>query len=109
MPCMKWRKEIWIQNNFQHLFHNFPFCEGCVAGKQHKIPFSQGNNSQTKTTFQFIHSNICGPMQIKSLIGSIYFAMFIDDYLWFITVYFLKKKFDVFSMFQSYEAFIELK
>jgi hypothetical protein len=34
-----------IQNNFQHLFHKFPFCERYVAGKQHKIPFPQGNNS----------------------------------------------------------------
>jgi hypothetical protein len=82
---------IRIQNNFQHLFHNFPLCERCVVGKQHKIPFSQGNNSRTKATLQLIHYNICGPMQIKSLNGSIYFAMFTDDYLWFIAVYFSKK------------------
>jgi hypothetical protein len=28
-----------IQNNSQHVFHNLPVCEGCVVGKQNKIPF----------------------------------------------------------------------
>jgi hypothetical protein len=85
---------IGIQNNFKHSLHNFPLCEKCVANKQHKIPFSQGNNS-----LQLIHSNICGPMETKSLNGFAYFAMFINDYSWFIAVYFFKKKIDVFSMF----------
>jgi hypothetical protein len=48
-------------------------------------------------------------METKSLNGSIYFAMFIDDYSKFIAIYFLKRKFDVFSMFQSYKAFIEIQ
>jgi len=100
---------IGIQNNFKHLLHNFPLCEGCVASKQYKIPFSQGNNSQIKTTLQLIHFNICGPMETKSLNGSIYFVMFINDYSQFIVVYFFKKKFDVFSMFQSYKALLKLK
>jgi hypothetical protein len=100
---------IGIQNNFKHLLHNFPLCEGCVASKQHKIPFSQGNNSQTKTTLQFIHFNICGPMETKSLNAFVYFATFIDDCLWFTAIYFLKKKIDVFLMFQSYKALIEIQ
>ncbi len=100
---------IGIQSNFKHLLHNFPFCGGCVARKQHKISFSQGNNSRTKATLQLIHSNICGPMETKSLNGSMYFATFIDHYSKFITVYFLKKKIDVFSMFQSCKAFIEIQ
>jgi hypothetical protein len=36
---------IGIQNKFKHLPHNFPLCEGYVINKQHKSPFSQGNNS----------------------------------------------------------------
>jgi hypothetical protein len=98
---------IGIQNNFKYLLHNFPLCEGCIASKQHQIPFSQGNNFRIKTTLQLIHFNICGPMETKSLNGSTYFAMFINDYSWFIVVYFFKKKIDVFSMFSSYKAFVE--
>jgi hypothetical protein len=46
MHKMKKRKMITgIQNNFQHLFHKFPFYERYIVGKQHKIPFLEGNNS----------------------------------------------------------------
>jgi hypothetical protein len=48
-------------------------------------------------------------METKSLNGSIYFAMFIDNYSKFTAVYFLKRKIDVFSMFQSYKALIEIQ
>ncbi len=48
-------------------------------------------------------------METKSLNGFVYFVTFIDDYSQFITVYFLKKKFDVFSMFQSYKALVEIQ
>jgi hypothetical protein len=48
-------------------------------------------------------------METKSLNGSIYFAMFINDYSQFIAIYFLKKKFDVFLMFQSYKALVEIQ
>jgi hypothetical protein len=89
---------IKIQNNFQHLLYNFLIWKGCVVGKQHKIPLFQGSNFQAKATFEFIHFDICGPVQKKSLNGSIYFATFINDYSQIVIVYFFKK-FDVFLMF----------
>ncbi len=48
-------------------------------------------------------------METKSLNAFVYFATFIDDCLWFTAIYFLKKKIDVFLMFQSYKALIEIQ
>jgi hypothetical protein len=54
--------------------------EGFIVDKQHKIPFSQGSNFIVEVALEFIYSNICGPMQTKSLNGYVYFATFIDAY-----------------------------
>jgi transposase InsO family protein len=43
----------------------------------------------------------------KILNGFTYFATSIDDYLQFTVVYFLNRKFDVFSIYQFYKAIVE--
>ena len=45
-------------------------------------------------------------MQTESFGGHKYFVMFIDDYSRWCTVYFLKKKSEVFDKFREYEAII---
>jgi hypothetical protein len=41
--------------------HNFPLCEGCIVGKQHKTPFSKSNNSRTKVALELIHFTFVVP------------------------------------------------
>jgi hypothetical protein len=53
-------------------------CKGCALGKNVKNPFSSNNNI-SKEILDLIHSNVCGPMSIKSLGGSLYYVIFIDD------------------------------
>jgi len=70
-----------INNNFQQLLHTFPLCEGCVVGKEpQKVPTFLENDFEDKVVFELIHLDKCGPMQIKSLNGFVYFATSIDDY-----------------------------
>ena len=54
-------------------------CEGCALGKNVKKPFSS-NNNRSKEILDLIHSNVCDPMLLKSLWGSLYYVIFIDDY-----------------------------
>ena len=54
-----------------------------------------------------MHTDICGPMQVPSLGGSIYFLTFIDDFSRKTWVYFLKYKFETFSKFKEFKAFVE--
>lgn len=66
-------------------------CISCAEGKQHRNKFpSEG--SRSSKVLDLIHSDICGPMEVKSIKGSIYFVTFIDDFTRKVFVYFMKTK-----------------
>jgi hypothetical protein len=81
-------------------------CKGCALGKNVKKPFSS-NNNRSKEILDLIHSDVCGPMPVKSLGGSLYYVIFIDDYSRKTWLYLLKTKDEVFSKFQEFKAEIE--
>jgi hypothetical protein len=54
-------------------------CKGCALGKNIKKPFPSRNN-RSKEILDLIQSNVWGPMPVKSLGGSLYYIIFIDDY-----------------------------
>jgi hypothetical protein len=81
-------------------------CKGCALGKNIKKPFPSSNN-RSKETLDLIHSDVCGPMPVRSLGGSLYFVTFIDDYSGKTWLYLLKSKDEVFSKFQEFKVEIE--
>ena len=54
-----------------------------------------------------IHSDISGPMLITSMNGSRYFLTFIDDFLRYTWVFFIKKKLEVLEKFTELKALFE--
>jgi hypothetical protein len=54
-----------------HVHHN-GVCRGCALGKNVKESFLR-NDSRSKGILDLIHSDVCGPMKVSSLIG--YFFM----------------------------------
>lgn len=70
------------------------FCEGCILGKSHRLPFSIHNDKSYKTAApgELIHADLCGPMQAASINGSRYYLLFKDDYSHYRTISFLKSK-----------------
>lgn len=78
------------------------FCECCVFGKQHKLPFSKKVRPK-RTKGELIHADLCGPMPIDSVGGSKYFLLLKDDFSCYRTVYFLKHKSDTFKYFKEFE------
>jgi hypothetical protein len=80
--------------------------KGYALGKNIKKPFSSSNN-RSKETLDLIHSDVCGPMPIRSLGGSLYYITFIDDYSIKMWLYLLKSKDEVFGKFQEFKAEIE--
>jgi hypothetical protein len=81
-------------------------CKGCALGKNIKKPFPTSNN-RSKEILDLIHSDVCGPMPVKSLGGSLYYVIFIDDYSRKTWLCLLKTKDEVFSKFQEFKAEIE--
>jgi len=55
-----------------------PKYEPCLAGKATIKPFSKA--IRASSPLELIHSNICGPMNVKARDGAIHFITLIDEY-----------------------------
>ena len=53
-------------------------CNHCLFGKQHKVSFSFSSTRRSELLC-LVHSDVCGPLEAKSLGGNKYFLTFIDD------------------------------
>jgi len=62
-------------------------CEGCVYGKQQSFPV--GKAWRTKEALEFVHTDICGPMNTFTLNKSRYFVLFTDDFTRISWVFFI--------------------
>jgi hypothetical protein len=81
-------------------------CRGCALGKNIKKTFPSSEN-RSKKILDLIHSDVCSPMPVKSLGGSLYYVTFIDDFSRKTWMYLLKTKDEVFSKFQEFKAEVE--
>ena len=59
---------------------SMPFCEGCVQGKQHRMPFPKDGGTRATKPLKIVHLDVCGPMRTTSIGGARYFVTFIDDF-----------------------------
>ncbi|XP_024177774.1 uncharacterized protein LOC112183641 [Rosa chinensis] len=42
-------------------------CEGCIMGKQHRLPFPKQSSGRAKAPLELVHTDICGRMPTPSL------------------------------------------
>jgi hypothetical protein len=71
-------------------------CDACQQGKSHQLPYPRSTSAST-SPLQFVFSDVWGP--VPSSVGrKIFYVTFIDDYIKFVWVYFLKHKSEVFFM-----------
>ena len=49
-------------------------CEACAVGKQHREKFPIHKEKRQTKILELIHTNVCGPMQTRSLGGAWYFV-----------------------------------
>lgn len=85
------------------------FCEPCQLGKAHRKPFREKSNSRVTTPGEYVHTDVCGLIQVESQGRANYFVTFIDDASSFCHVYFLKHKDEVFEKFKTYDRLVENK
>lgn len=81
------------------------FCSGCAYGKQHWNPFPT-NEPRTKAQLpgDLIHTDLCGPLPIASVGGSLYFALFKDDSTGYRVIHCIKTKPDSLRCFKLFCA-----
>ncbi|XXG58977.1 hypothetical protein AAC387_Pa04g1149 [Persea americana] len=82
------------------------FCEHCIFRKHCRVKFRIAVH-RTKSTLDYIHSDIWGSSCVPSLGGGLYMLTFIDDYSWKVWVYILKHKHEAFTQIKQWKAMIE--
>src|ERR1700675_1200643 len=82
-------------------------CHGCEVGKSTHKPFSPSKTKRTSEILQVVHSDLAGPLQTKSIQGSVYIATFIDDHSKYTALYFLQSKDQFCKVFKMYLAWAE--
>ncbi len=80
------------------------FCQGCIEGKMHRLPFKSVGEIRSSKRLELVHSDVCGLMPTESNGGCKYFVTFIDDYSRFCSVYFMKQKSEVLDKFKEFES-----
>ena len=66
-------------------------CETCIKGKMVQ-PVSTKADKRATTPFEFVHTDLCGPISPPSKEGYRFVINFVDDYSGLTKIYFLKRK-----------------
>ncbi|KAL4016333.1 hypothetical protein IC575_023981 [Cucumis melo] len=71
-----------------------------------KRPFT-GKGHRAKEPLELVHSDLCGPMNVKARGGFEYFITFTDDYSRYGYVYLMQHKSEALEKFKEYKAEVE--
>jgi len=83
---------------------DFRRCEICI--KQLRLLFKHIGN-RAKEVLELIHSDLCGPLQVKFVGGAKYFLTFINDFSRKVNIYILKSKDEILNHFKSFKNLVE--
>jgi len=89
-----------------HFLQKTDFCDSCILGKAHQLPFSDSHTVYT-TPLQLIYINIWGPSPTTSSNGSYYYIGFLDAYTKYTWFYLLQRKSQATPIFKSFKTFVE--
>ncbi|KAK8921663.1 hypothetical protein KSP39_PZI019972 [Platanthera zijinensis] len=82
-------------------------CAHCLAGKQKRVSFADSEPKRKAELLYLIHTDVCGPIEPKSVGGAAYFVTFIDDHSRKVWAYSVKQKSDVLAKFEEFRAKVE--
>lgn len=82
-----------------------PTCEHCLKGKLTRKPF--GKATRAEFPLQLIHSDVCGPMNVRARHGAHYFITFIDDYTRYGHIYLMSHKSEALGCFRRFMNLVE--
>uniref|UniRef100_A0A2N9EY28 Integrase catalytic domain-containing protein n=1 Tax=Fagus sylvatica TaxID=28930 RepID=A0A2N9EY28_FAGSY len=77
-------------------------CEPCLVGKACRKPFRKA--MKATQPLELIHSDICGPMNVKARHGASYFLTFIDDYTRYGYVQLIAHRYEVLDCLKRFVA-----
>ncbi|CAN1339431.1 Retrovirus-related Pol polyprotein from transposon TNT 1-94 [Linum perenne] len=84
------------------------FCQACVQGKQTRTSFKKISGVFTDHPLELIHMDLFGPANVRSLGGKSFAFVIVDDFSRFTWVFFLARKDECLSVFQTFVKQISL-
>jgi hypothetical protein len=81
-------------------------CEGCMKGRQTREVFPDAGHIG-RQHLELVHSDVCGPINPKSLGGNRYYLTFVDDFSRKSWVYLLREKSEVLKYFKKWKVMAE--
>ena len=81
-------------------------CEPCLMGKMTKTPFF-GTMVRITDLLEIIHTDVCGPMNIKAPDKYHYFLTFTDDLSRYGYIYLMKHKSETSEKFKEFQSEVE--
>jgi transposase InsO family protein len=81
-------------------------CESCLIGKARKGTPPKKSNHKSTRPGELYHTDLCGPMAVAGINGSLYLMSFTDDFSRYSTVFFLKTKSEAFQTFLNFDTAI---
>ena len=88
------------------LLESLDACEPCLMGKMTKTLFF-GTMEQATDLLEIIHTDVCGPMNIKACSRYHYFLNFTDDLSRYRYIYLMKHKSETFEKFKEFQSEVE--
>lgn len=82
-------------------------CEDCMVGKQHRDPIPKQSTWRASRRLEWIHADICGPINPSSNGSKRYFITFIDDFSRKTWIYFLVEKSSALDIFKKFKVMTE--
>jgi transposase InsO family protein len=79
-------------------------CDGCVIGKQHRVPFPRVSGFRASKGLELVHTDLCGQITPQTPGGKLYFLLVVDDYSRFMWVEMLKFKSEALAYFKKIKA-----
>ena len=76
-------------------------CEACIQGKRAKSSYIS-SKSKMKFVGELVHSDVCGPIQVRSRYGKWYIVSFLDDYSGMAKTYAIRSKDQVTNCFEHF-------
>jgi hypothetical protein len=84
-------------------------CDGCVLGKQQRLPFPQVSSYRAEKGLELVHADLCGHITPKTLGGCSYFLLVVDDHSRYMWVEMLKTEDHALEYFKKIKLRAELE
>ncbi|GJR67781.1 putative ribonuclease H-like domain-containing protein [Tanacetum coccineum] len=90
-----------------NIFENDHSCVACQKGKQHKVSYKTKLVNSISKPLHMLHMDLCGPINVKSLMKKSYCLVVTDDFSRFSWVFFLATKDETSGILKTFITEIE--